>query len=84
MLDPDLCRQRQRHLQSVLHAQGIDAVVLGRPEHVYYFTGYRPFWLHEAAFMMRDDQSPSPPTWLVCGREPEVAPAATASGRRAS
>ena len=56
MLDPELCRQRQRRLLSVMHAQSIDAVVVGRPDHVYYFTGYRPFWLHEAAFMLRDDR----------------------------
>ena len=65
MLDPDLCRQRQRRLLDVMAREGFDAVVLGSTHHVYYFTGYRPFWLHEAAFVIQDDGA----SWLVCGRD---------------
>ncbi len=55
-----------------MQAQKIDVVVVGQPCHVYYFTGYRPFWLHDAAFMTRSDGQ----SWLVCGKEPEAAPEA--------
>jgi Xaa-Pro aminopeptidase len=68
MLDPDLCRRRQRRLLDVMEEQDVDAVVVGLPHHVYYFTGYRPFWLHEAAFMMQRDGGCS---WLVCGKSPD-------------
>jgi Xaa-Pro aminopeptidase len=48
-------------------SEDVDAVVVGLPHHVYYFTGYRPFWLHEAAFMLRADGETS----LVCGKDPD-------------
>lgn len=67
MLDPAQCRVRQRRLLQVMEREDLDAVVVGQPHHVYYFTGYRPFWLHESAFILRSDGETS----LVCGREPD-------------
>lgn len=71
MLDPAHCRRRQRRLLDVMEREDLDVVVVGLPHHVYYFTGYRPFWLHEAAFMLRNDGEST----LACGREPERRPA---------
>ena len=56
MLDLKLCRQRQRRLLDVLQGVGLDAVVIGDPQHVYYFTGHRPFWQHFAGFVMFNDE----------------------------
>jgi Xaa-Pro aminopeptidase len=72
MLQPEFCRKRQRRLLEVMASQDVDAVVFGLPHHVYYFTGYRPFWLHESAFMMRSDGEST----LACGTNPEARPAA--------
>jgi Xaa-Pro aminopeptidase len=72
MLDPAQCRGRQRRLLDVMHRDGLDVIVLGSPHHVYYFTGYRPFWLHEAAFVLDCDGR----SRLSCGREPEAPVAA--------
>lgn len=41
-LDPDFCRQRQRRLAAVLNDLGLERAVLTKPEHVQYFTGFRP------------------------------------------
>jgi Xaa-Pro dipeptidase len=67
MLQPEYCRTRQRRLLKVMASEDVDAVVVGLPHHVYYFTGYRPFWLHEAAFMLRADGEAT----LVCGKDPD-------------
>ena len=46
----------------------VDAVVIGDVPHVYYFSAFRPFWLHQAALVLFADGrsllvSPnSPPT----------------------
>src|SRR4051812_14590437 len=55
MLQPEYCRQRQRRLLDVIQRANLSAVVLGRPRHVYYFTGHRSFWLHESAFVLFGD-----------------------------
>src|SRR4051794_15502779 len=67
MLQPEYCRKRQEHLLKVMRERELDAVVVGQRRHVYYFTGYLPFWLHEAAFVLRDDGA----SRLVCGKQPE-------------
>jgi Xaa-Pro aminopeptidase len=41
LLDPPLCRVRQRRLLDRMAAQGIDGVVVAAPEHVQYLTGHR-------------------------------------------
>ncbi len=75
MLDPVFCRQRQRALLGVLHERGLDAAVLGLPEHVYWSTGHRPFWLCSAAVVLRADGHAT----LVCANEPDAAAAADAA-----
>lgn len=74
MLQPDLCRQRQRRLLEVMQRERLDTVVVGSTHHVYYFTGHRAFWLHEAAFVLHGDGRSE----LVCGNEPGHPPAADA------
>jgi len=49
LLSPDHCRQRQRWLSEWLVARDIGCAVLSLPEHVQYFTGFRPHRLMEAA-----------------------------------
>lgn len=52
MLEPKLCRQRQERLAKVMSEMKLEAVVIGDPQHVYYFTGHLPHWLHQAGFLM--------------------------------
>jgi Xaa-Pro dipeptidase len=72
MLQPAPCRQRQRRLLDVMRRERLDTVVLSSAHHVYYFTAYRPFWLHEAALVLRGDGRAT----LVCGKTPDAPPAA--------
>src|SRR4051812_5033861 len=72
MLQPEFCRERQRRLLDVMQRQRLDAVAVSLPQHAYYFTSYRAFWLHESAFVLHADGS----SCLVCGNPPETAPAA--------
>ena len=72
MLQPEHCKARQRRLLKLMTSEDVDAVVVGLPHHVYYFTGYRPFWLHESAFMLRADGESA----LVCGKDPDARVAA--------
>lgn len=44
-LDLELCHERQKRLSGILKAQGIDRAILMLPEHVQYFTAFRPHWL---------------------------------------
>jgi Xaa-Pro aminopeptidase len=67
MLQVPHCRSRQKRLLDVMQSRGLGAVVVGQPRHVYYFTAYLPFWLHEAAFVLHADGRSA----LVCGKEPE-------------
>src|SRR4051812_37559303 len=67
MLQPHLSKKRQARLLDAMKSHGLDVVVIGSAQHVYYFTGYRPFWLHDAAFTLRSDGSTS----LACGIAPE-------------
>jgi Xaa-Pro aminopeptidase len=66
MLDVNCCRQRQRRLVEVLQQQKLDAAVCGLDRHVYYFTGYRPLWMHHAAAVIFTDGH----TWLTTPNEP--------------
>jgi Xaa-Pro dipeptidase len=72
MLDPAFCRKRQGRLLDAMQGQRLDAVVLGQPRHVYYFSGHRPFWSHESAFVQAADGH----TCLLSANEPNPAAAA--------
>jgi Xaa-Pro dipeptidase len=47
-LSPALCRERQGRLARVLAERRVDLALLVRPEHVQYFTGFRPAAFHQA------------------------------------
>lgn len=66
MLQPDLCRRRQRRLLDAMQRGRLDAVVVGQPAHVYYLSGHWPFWLHAPAFVLRADGR----SVLICANEP--------------
>jgi Xaa-Pro aminopeptidase len=67
MLDVPSCRNRQQRLLEVMRRDRLDAAIVALPHHVYYFSGYLPFWLHEAAFVLFS----SGRSRLVCGKEPQ-------------
>lgn len=55
MLESQGSRQRQARLLQRMQALKLDAAVVGFSPHVYYFSAFRPFWLHEAAMLIRSD-----------------------------
>jgi Xaa-Pro aminopeptidase len=55
MLTPILSRQRQKRLLEVMEARGLDAVVIGGPQHVYYFTAHWTGWQHQSALVLMAD-----------------------------
>src|SRR5829696_3749542 len=66
MLDPQWARRRQQRLLEATREQNLDAIVLGLPHHVYYYTTFLPSWLHHAAFVSMKDGT----TWLTSARTP--------------
>src|SRR6185437_12024219 len=72
MLEPTLCRTRQRRLLDVMQGVGLDAVVVGDSRHAYYFSGHWAFWQHFAAFVLFADGG----SLLIAGKKPDAAPAA--------
>jgi Xaa-Pro aminopeptidase len=55
MLESSFSLQRQKRLLDAIADEGLDAVVIGWTPHFYYFTAFRPFWLHEAALILFAD-----------------------------
>ena len=72
MLDPTLCRARQRRLVETLRGRRLDAAVVASRPHVYWLTGHWPFWLHEAAAVLTADGRAN----LVAANQPVDCPAA--------
>src|SRR5262245_37811788 len=66
MLDPGLSKQRQKRLLDRMGQQRLDAVVVGWPQHVYYFSTFFTGWLHQSAFVLFADGR----TWLVTANSP--------------
>lgn len=66
MLDPAHSRSRQKRLLDALQQKNLDAIVVGLSHHVYYFSAYLPFWLHESAFVLFADGR----SWLIAGDKP--------------
>lgn len=56
-LDPDFCRKRQQRLAKELSELEIDRAVLALPEHVQYFSGFRPHKLMTAIVAIDADGS---------------------------
>src|SRR4051812_10447892 len=55
MLDISHSRQRQKRLLDKMAEQNLDAVVVGLPQHVYYFSTFWTSWLHQSAFVLFAD-----------------------------
>src|SRR5258706_6789845 len=55
MLGASRSRQRQKRLLEIMQQRQLDAVVVGATRHVYYFSAYLPFWLHESGFVLYAD-----------------------------
>lgn len=72
MLDPNQSRNRQKRLLSALQGEGLDAVVVGSKEHVYYLSAHLPGWQHHAAMVLFADGR----SWLVTANQPSKTAAA--------
>ncbi len=55
MLTLDHSRQRQVRLLQVCRDRKLDAIVVGLPQHVYYFSAHLPFWLHHPGMILFAD-----------------------------
>jgi Xaa-Pro dipeptidase len=55
MLDPVMSRLRQQRLLDVMQRRQLDAVVLGLPHHVYYFSAFLQHPMHQAAMVLTSD-----------------------------
>src|SRR6266545_2956988 len=66
MLDPKFSRARQKRLLDAMAERKLDAVVVGDPQHVYYFSTFRPHWLHFGAFVLFSDGR----AWLSSANKP--------------
>jgi Xaa-Pro dipeptidase len=66
MLLVEHSRQRQKRLLGVMQRRNLDAVVIGAPHHVYYFSAVRANWLHESGFVLMSDGR----SWLTSGNKP--------------
>jgi Xaa-Pro aminopeptidase len=61
MLDPIQSRGRQKRLLDQMAKSQLDAVVVGWPGHVYYFSAFLTGWLHQSAFVLFADGR----SWMV-------------------
>jgi Xaa-Pro aminopeptidase len=66
MLTADGTKRRQGRLLEVVRARGLDAVVIGDPRQVYYFTSFQTNWLHQSCFVLLADGR----SWVVTGNLP--------------
>ena len=55
MLTLEYSRQRQTRLLQVCLQHKLDAIVVGLPQHVYYFSAHLPFWLHHPGLILFAD-----------------------------
>jgi Xaa-Pro dipeptidase len=55
MLTPILSRQRQKRLLDLMQRRKYDAIFIGAPHHVYYFTTHWTHYLHLSAFAILAD-----------------------------
>src|SRR5947209_7044929 len=66
MLDVDQSRIRQKRLLDKMAETKLDAVVVGSPHHVYYFSAFWTKWLHQSAFVLLADGR----SWLATANIP--------------
>src|SRR5580692_4681185 len=55
MLSPHFCRQRQKRLLEIMERERLDAVFLGSPPDVYYFSAFLPHSMHHAGTIITAD-----------------------------
>jgi len=55
MLDINQSRIRQKRLLDKMAEAKLDAIVVGLPHHVYYFSAFWTNWLHQSAFVLFAD-----------------------------
>jgi Xaa-Pro dipeptidase len=72
MLTPILSRQRQKRLLDLMQRRKYDAIVIGAPQHVYYFTAHWTHYLQLCAFVILADGR----SILVTANQPNKAAAA--------
>jgi Xaa-Pro aminopeptidase len=72
MLEANLSRARQKRLLDQMAERKLDAVVVGDPQHVYYFSAFRPQWQHQAALVLFSDGR----SWLTSANAPAEGAAA--------
>jgi len=72
MLTPIFSRQRQKRLLDIMEKRNFDAVVIGAPQHVYYFTSHFTNWQHFSAFVLFADGR----SLLISGNTPNKGAAA--------
>src|SRR5216110_1040351 len=66
MLDPNQSRQRQNRLLAQMQEHKLDAVVVGLPWHVYYFSAHFTHMLHQSGMIIFSDGR----SWLATANEP--------------
>jgi Xaa-Pro dipeptidase len=66
MLEAKFARARQKRLLDAMAEAKLDAVAVGDPKHVYYFSTFRPHWLHFAGFVLFADGR----AWLSSANKP--------------
>jgi Xaa-Pro dipeptidase len=66
MLDIEQSRNRQKRLLTKMADAKLDAIVVGLPHHVYYFSAFRTNWLHQSAFVLFADGR----SWLATSNSP--------------
>src|SRR3954462_5259724 len=66
MLKAKFAKARQGRLLDVMRAEGLDAVAIGDPRHVYYFTTFWTGWLHQSCFVLTADGR----SWVMTGNLP--------------
>src|SRR4051794_7462169 len=66
MLEVHSSRNRQQRLLNKIAEEKLDAIVVGLPHHVYYFSAYWTKWTHQSAFVLFADGT----NWLCTPNEP--------------
>jgi Xaa-Pro dipeptidase len=72
MLTPIYSRQRQKRLLDLMEKRKYDAIVIGAPQHVYYFSAHYTWWQHLSAFILYADGD----SLLITANTPNKAAAA--------
>jgi Xaa-Pro aminopeptidase len=74
MLTLEGAKKRRDRLLQIVQRRQLDAVAIGNPRHVYYFSAFLPHWLHSAGFILFADGSAAlvAPEGKVTASDPSV------------